>query len=141
MPIVYRLENQEGIGVYRIRGNDSIQEILDKYESHSENHKMPMDDDLLATNFRKLGIKDIWGWEKYCFAFSNKAQLRNWFYNDNDIEKLYSLGIGIAVYKVNTLLLGYTQCAFPIEEKVLTNRKALLSLLEFSVFDEKLYAS
>jgi hypothetical protein len=119
---IYRLENYRGTGVYRLKG-DEINEILDRYEGC--NHPLPEKDALLVANLKKNGIeiKPFSWYKKFCFGFSSLAQLELWFNCDWDLDALWSLGVGIGVYEIEKVYIGYSQALFGIEYKNLDNRK------------------
>ena len=121
--IIYRLENQAGTGIYRIKG-DELNEILDRYE----NRPLPEEDYLLVHNLKKTygNLLPAFWLNRFCFGFASVAQFRLWFASNEDLERFWRQSIGVAVYDIKTVYMGYHQVAFPVEQKNLTSRKKWL---------------
>lgn len=90
--LLYRIENEEGQGVYTTfeeKGNKSIWFKVSKLNVDN-NMQPPPYNSILNYNENKREL---------FFAFSSLEQLRNWFYDDYWLLQFEELGFKLVVYK------------------------------------------
>ena len=107
MPIVYRFETSEGVGVYRFK---HCYWVTEKYTG--ERHPGPSRDGRLGNAWLTLRSKGTA--EAYSFGFSSKASLKRWFYCKADRKTLSEQGIICSIYEVDKadFIRGTAQAVF-----------------------------
>lgn len=117
--LVYRIEDQEGGGLYR--GDNSGSNPL-RYDE--DRHPVPQNDSLLTYNGQEKMLRDdvpefytFSGWfenEGFIFGFANTDQLRSWIYNDEWLVKMERRGFRLAVFDIENehVIVGNTQAIF-----------------------------
>lgn len=103
--LVYRVENAEGLGMYRSKADYHISGCPD-FQDDGDRHPCPSED-------AKLG----WSWDvhpTWVFGFASKEQLMFWLYKESWRRYIKSGGFTIAVYEVDDgyYKLGDTQACF-----------------------------
>lgn len=131
---IYRLEDQQGFGVYSAICITCTQE--DYFGGVNTRHPGPQNDSLFCKNHvEKLGftagsLKGFSG--KYVFGFNSPAQVLRWFFNREDLALLESeKNIQISVYDCDDVIEGNTQVAFGIWHHMLFTPVKTYGLTEF----------
>lgn len=123
MPLFFRLETNEGRGVYTCE-RDDVSEVLSDWLGHDDTgdrarHPTPHDDSALVVSARAQDVTPgelKWNGQ-WRFGFISIAQLRAWFYNDNVLRQLGEVGIQLSVYAPDIILAGSTQACMSGEHQ------------------------
>lgn len=92
--VVYRIEDDRGIGIYRSEISPAL------IESYGKNKPTPWEDKglLESANIKADDMYDVI--EDYSFGFSSKEQMKNWF-GILTIQRFIALGFNVNVYMVD----------------------------------------
>lgn len=92
MTILYRIENQEGLGVYSamVEYQKTAWDVVVGTEIDPKMQPLPYGNKLLSFDMNE---------NKKFFAFSSIEQLRNWFYNNYWLIKFEDLGFKLVLYE------------------------------------------
>jgi hypothetical protein len=140
MGLIYRIENDDGLGPYQGRKNDDTSLLPMKY---STEHPAVWDDSMLINKINQQIRIDaegqdeyksvgVWGFidGKYHFGFGSQDQLRRWVYNDAWMVNLDKHGFHLSVYEVPemAMMVGHTQAIF---QKSFARQKYRCKLCDF----------
>lgn len=117
--LLYRLETQEGEGVY---SSDAFGQVTGSSLANNR-HPMPYEDYKLQESISKKktrGYKE----DDFYFAFRSKSQCKRWVYKKEWRDGLTKLGVTLNVYEVpiNHAMLGNNQCTFNRSKAKLVNK-------------------
>jgi hypothetical protein len=129
----WRLENNDGIGVYHHVTNDGEnigKELADSFSHFNKrNHPMPYKDSLFLSNFlKKVGQSKQ---TKFIFGFDSPRQLLNWFYDEHLLLTIGNKGIFVSVYESDNIIKGNTQAAIPKSEQNLKHLIIRMNMVKF----------
>lgn len=116
MPLIYRLESKCGTGVYR-----------HCFDVANENHNMyvtpsPSNDTLLEDFWNSLT-----GWSKYYFGFASVDQMKQWFYDTEQVKRLHDENIVVVIYETDDaqIKVGSKQAIFVKKASKLVDKHEL----------------
>lgn len=122
MPLFYRIENEQGHGMYR---SDTYLNCTSNMQG-MERHPSPYDDMGLAKNCKRRKYMPGATWCKWWridptlfnYGFGNLDQLKNWVYKKEWRTELQKKGFKVSVYKCKkaAFAAGDTQAVCVIEE-------------------------
>lgn len=122
MAIIYRVERENGGGMYYTNSDDITFEMQD-----SMRHPPPHKDAKLKKAWGKLCDGD-WSYKSsWSFGFSTIEQLKNWIYQTEWREILTNLEYYVVSYNAKEYHFGDTQAIF---RKETANRLEVKTLLE-----------
>ena len=127
--IVWRVEDEEGVGMHRklVADYDEDELIIPSafnmathfdwcaYDTDLRAHTPPDEDEQLMA---ALGARPIDG---FLFGFSSAKQMRDWLYKDAWILRLDAFGMRVAKYwlEPEEVVVGSTQVLIPVGKKAL----------------------
>jgi hypothetical protein len=121
---VYRVETEEGVGMYNIDCEASWQ-MQPAYTGNA--HPGPFCDKPLYDAMKKAEYRMR---ETTRFGFTSPKQLNEWIYRPCWKESLHAAGAGVSVYLASLVFFGEKQCVFDISEECYHERKYRISLME-----------
>lgn len=104
MPLVYRVEDKDGYGMYMGRSTPVVMTMQD-----SMRHPTPSKDEKLARFWNYLTNEEC---IRYNFGFVSMEQLKFWIYEKKWREDLTQEGFHVSVYDVEIVVGGDTQAIF-----------------------------
>ena len=107
MPIVYRVETVDGIGMYGCGVNCVNFEMDD-----DRRHPLPKDDAELSVFWERLSSDDRDGIR---FGFSSIDQLKSWIYKKSWRKEIAKSGLIVSVYRARFVRVGATQAVFKLK--------------------------
>jgi hypothetical protein len=114
--LVYRIEDVTGGGIYR--GDLSGKNPMTIWSS--DRHPAPRNDSLLVSGINGLRSDDEISWcvsdwiqyHDFIFGFASVDQLRSWVHKDRWLWLMQERGFHLAVFDVEDVIVGHTQCIF-----------------------------
>ena len=122
--MIYRIENNTGIGPYSVLGDGWTEEP--HFVETGRPHPI-LDDGPLKTFWCTQEFSMKLDYLFFKFGFSTISQLTRWF-TTNELFKLNELGFSVAVYNSDTVYESSKQCAF--KDGKLIERMNILDFLE-----------
>lgn len=96
MPIVYRLESEDGEGIYQMNRDAEFEDVISPFMMASLRHPRPNKDAGLAGFWSRT-----WATSHWYFGFSSKAQMKRWF-NSKKARKVFAeKGVQCNLYEVS----------------------------------------
>lgn len=107
MPIIYRVETVDGIGIYGAGVRCANLEMDD-----SRRHPLPTEDAELSDFWGKMSLCDRGGIR---FGYSSINQLKSWIYKKSWRKEIAKSGLIVSVYRARFVRVGATQAVFKLK--------------------------
>lgn len=121
MTLVYRVENKDGIGMYRGDAYNCT------FKMYGQRHLAPSEDAELCDFWDDTSLAER---DALRFAFATIDQLRAWIYHIGWRRALHKIGLVVSVYDAEFVHSGATQCVFKIATAKKVGELSLLALSE-----------